>query len=242
MSDKQQTDRLATRRSSRIPPMLVVPVVSAALLALLYAIWLLLDLPPEETILAVARSYFDSYGLVTVYVCAAIEGLLLIGFYFPGSLVFFLGLLLAAGDPARTFQVGALAAFGLYTGYLVNYALGRHGWYRLLVAFGLRDGLERAKQRLNRHGLHAVFMTYWQPNLGSLTSTAAGVLQLAFAKFAVYSAAAVAFWIGFWSTLVYILGKPALTLVGFRFIAIMLATWIVVALIWSRIERRRRNA
>ena len=36
-------------------------------------IWVALDLPPEETIIEIARGYLDRYGIVIVLICARIS-------------------------------------------------------------------------------------------------------------------------------------------------------------------------
>jgi membrane protein DedA with SNARE-associated domain len=215
------------------------PLGLLAFFVVLYAIWILLDLPPEETILRTARDLFERYGVVIVLVSAFLEGLLLIGWYFPGTLVIILGLILAGADLLRLAQVGVLAATGLFAAYVVNFLIGRHGWYRLLLAFGLKEPLENAQRRLTRHGLSAIFMTYWQPNLSSLVSTAAGILQFPFGRFVAYSLPATALWITFWSLLIYFLGRAALSLAGFRFIFIALVVWIVLRLLLYWMKRRR---
>jgi membrane-associated protein len=215
------------------------PLGLLSFFAVLYAVWILLDLPPEETILKTARDLFDRYGVVIVLVSAFLEGLLLIGWYFPGTLVIILGLILAGADLLRLTQVGTLAATGLFAAYLVNFFVGQYGWYRLFLAFGLREPLENAQRRLTKHGLSAIFMTYWQPNLSSVVSTAAGVLQFPVGRFVAYSLPATALWTTFWSLLIYFLGRAALSLAGFRFIFIALVVWIVLRLLLHWMKRRK---
>ena len=215
-----------------------LPLAVLAVFALLYAIWVALDLPPEETIIEIARGYFARYGIVIVLVCAVIEGLLLVGWYFPGTLVIIFALIVAADDVARVAQVAALAGSGLLAAYVVNFLAGKYGWYRLLLAFGLREPLENAQRRLTRHGLSAIFTTYWQANLASVVSTAAGILQFPFRRFFLFSLGAVAFWIAFWSALIVFLGRAALTLAGFRFILVLILIWIVVRLAMRRMAAR----
>ena len=86
-------------------------------------------------------------------------------------------LVLAGPDPARVALVAATAGFGLFCAYVTNFFAGKYGWYRLLLAFGLREPLDNAQKRLTRYGLSAIFTTYWQANLASCISTAAGILQ-----------------------------------------------------------------
>lgn len=218
----------------RVSTLVGLPLAALAVLLSLYALWVWLDLPPEETVIAIARGYFETHGLVTVLVAAFVEGLLLIGWYFPGSLVIIFGLIFAGDDVARVAAVAALAAAGLLAAYVVNFVIGRYGWYRLLIAFGLREPLANAQRRLVRYGLGAIFTTYWQANLSSLVSTAAGILQMPFLRFLACSLAAVAFWITFWSTLIYFLGRAALSLAGFRFILLMILAWLIVRFVWRR--------
>src|SRR3954470_8300437 len=161
------------RRALKI---IAFPLVVLAVFGLLYAIWLALDLPPEETIIASAKSYLDRYGLGIVLICAYLEALLVIGWYFPGTLVIIVAMIVAAADPVRYVETAAIGGLGLYLGQVTNFFAGKYGWYRLLLAFGLREPLENAKQRLTKYGLSAIFTTYWQANLASCISTAAGIL------------------------------------------------------------------
>jgi|SRR4051794_32273916 len=148
------------------------PLAVLAVFGLLYAIWRALDLPPEETLAQIAKSYLDRYGIVIVLISAYLEGLLLIGWYFPGTLVIVLALIFAAPHPSRFALVATVAGAGLVSAYLTNFCAGKYGWYRLLLAFGLREPLENAQRRLTKYGLSAIFTTYWQANLASCTQSA----------------------------------------------------------------------
>src|SRR2546421_9135736 len=146
----------------RILKIIAFPLAVLAVFGLLYAIWLALDLPPEETMIAAAKFYLDRDGVVIVLVSAYLEGLLLIGWYFPGTLVIILALVFAGPDPARTAQVAAVAGTGLFSAYVTNFFAGKYGWYRLLLAFGLSEPLANAQRRLTKYGLSANLPTYLQ--------------------------------------------------------------------------------
>ena len=208
------------------------PLAVLAVFGILYAIWRALDLPPEETLAQIAKTYLDRYGVVIVFVSAYLEGLLLVGWYFPGSLVIVLALILAAGEPARFAAVAATAGAGLLAAYVTNFFAGKYGWYRLLLAFGLREPLDKAQRRLSRYGLSAIFTTYWQANLASCISTAAGILHFPPARFVIYSATAEALWATFWASIIFFLGSAALAFVGFRMILFMIMLWIAGRLIY----------
>jgi membrane protein DedA with SNARE-associated domain len=213
---------------------IALPLAVLAVFLILYAVWVALDLPPEETIIAIAQSYLDRYGAVIVLVSAYLEGVLVIGWYFPGTLVIIFALIAAGPDIPRVAQVAALAGAGLFAAYVTNFFAGKYGWYRVLLAFGLREPLENAQRRLTRYGLSAIFTSYWQANLASVISTAAGILQFSAPRFLVYSLVAEAFWVTFWASLIFFLGRAALSLAGFRMILLMILVWIAVRLIFRK--------
>ena len=218
--------------ANRALRVIAFPLAVLAVFLVLYAVWIALDLPPEETVIDIARGYLDRYGVVIVLVCAYLEGLLLIGWYFPGTLVIIFALIVAGPDVSRVALVAVLAGSGLFAAYVTNFLIGKHGWYRLLLTFGLREPLESAQRRLTRYGLSAIFTSYWQANLASVISTAAGILQFSLARFLAYSLAAEAFWITFWATLIFFLGRSALSLAGFRMILLMILIWIALRLLF----------
>ena len=176
-------------------------------------------------------------------VCAYLEALLVIGWYFPGTLVIIFALIVAATEPVRYAETVLVAGLGLYGGQVTNFFIGKFGWYRLLLAFGLREPLEKAKRRLSKYGLSAIFTTFWQANLASVISTAAGILQIPVGRFVVLALIAQTLWFSFWGALIYWLGPAALSLAGFRMILLLILIWIAARLIWRwRFERRPADA
>ena len=211
-----------------------LPIVFLGVSLSLWAIWKILDLPPRDELIEITRRYFDLYGYWIVFVSAIIEGILLAGSCYPGSLVIFLGVIFAGKNIPEVIWVVTLVTIGLFLAYLFDYALGKYGWYRLLLKFGLREPIENVQARLTKYGLSGIFLSYWQPNLAALTSTAAGILQFPFKKFMLYSAVAVTLWNIFWGALVYFLGEAALTAVGIRFVIVAIVVWITYQLILKR--------
>jgi membrane protein DedA with SNARE-associated domain len=227
---------MSNSTSRHVARLIAIPVIFLLVFGSLYFVWDLLDLPPEDVAIEIARNYFERYGLITVFIGAFIEGLILIGWYFPGAIVILAALLIAGADAWAAAQVLLATMAGLSTAYIVNFLLGKYGWYRLLIAFGLREGLEHAKARLTKYGLSTIFTTYWQMNLASLTSTAAGILHFPAAKFVVISVAACVAWITFWGSMIFFLGQAAAALVSLRVIIAVIAAWIVGRVIYARLR------
>lgn len=204
---------------------IALPLAFLGILLSLVALWKALQLPSEEELIAVARQYFDRYGYGVVFVSALIEGMLLLGLYYPGSFVIFLGVILAGQNIPRVGAVVLVVTLGLLIAYLLNYLLGKYGWYRLFVRFGLRQQIEKAQARLARQGPNIIFVTYWHPNFAALTAAAAGILHLTFIRFLLYSVVAALGWNTFWAALIYWLGEVALELTGIRFAIIVIIAW-----------------
>ncbi|MDP3875074.1 MAG: VTT domain-containing protein [bacterium] len=210
----------------------LLPISVLGIFLLFYLAWRFFALPPEEEILEIARFYFDRYGLAILLVSALIEGTVLIGWYYPGSLIIFLGVILAGKDIPKVAEAVMAITVGLFFAYIINFLLGKYGWYRLLLKFGLREALEDVKKRVTKHGLVAIFMSYWQPNLAALVATSAGILDFSFKKFFIYSLVAATLWNTFWGTLVYFVGEGVLSLVGIRFVLLAIFLWIIYR-IWN---------
>ena len=209
-----------------------LPLSILGVFMLVYIAWRFFGLPPQEELIEIAKTYFDKYGLAILLVSSLIEGTVLVGWYYPGSLVIFLGVILAGKDIEAVVEAVATITVGLFFAYIVNFLLGKYGWYRLLLKFGLKEALEDAKARVTKHGLVAIFMSYWQPNLAALVATSAGILDFSFTKFLVYSLVAAVIWNTFWGVLVYFIGEEALNLVGLRFVFLAIFLWIAYR-IWN---------
>jgi len=198
----------------------------------MFILWRVLNLPPQEALVEVAKTYFDKYGLITVFVSSIIEGLLLAGMYYPGSLVIFLGVIFASPNVLEVVWVVVVVTLGMIISFIINFFLGKYGWYKLLLVFGLKEPIESAQNRLINRGLTGVFWSYIHPNLAAFVSTAAGILHFPFKKFLSYSVIAVVLWNTLWGTLVFFLGENALNLVGFKFVFIAIAIWIIFKLLY----------
>jgi membrane protein DedA with SNARE-associated domain len=218
-----------------------LPVLLLGIVLTLSLFWKILDLPPEDQLIEIARKYFDKYGLIVLLISAIIEGVLLVGWYYPGSLVIFLGVIFAGKNVSLAIETVLIITLGLYLAYLINYILGKYGWYRLLLAFGLSKPLEKAQLRITKYGFSGILLSYWHPNLAAIASTAAGTLQFSWRKFLIYSLISVSIWNIFWGTLVYFLGEASLGIVGLKFVLIAIVGWIIVNLIKQKATKDRNN-
>jgi len=72
-----------------------IPLILLVIYLSMYLIWGILGLPKESELLLIVKDYFSKYGLYIVFISALIEGFFLLGQYFPGGFVIFLGVISA---------------------------------------------------------------------------------------------------------------------------------------------------
>ncbi|RJQ29017.1 hypothetical protein C4565_02710 [Candidatus Parcubacteria bacterium] len=223
--------------------LLSLPLSLLALFLSLNIIWRVFDLPPAEVFAQQVEVWFRSYGLIVLFISAFIEGVLLFGGYFPGVFVIFISIVLSQSIPDAILRV-AVASVGLFLAHVFNYALGKYGWHRLLSRFGLKHSIAQAQENLVAHGALAIFSSYWLPSIGTLTDTAAGILQMPFKKFFVASLLSVIFWDSLVGTIVYIIGPKSLAIASSGGITELIiqfsivAIWIAVLLLLDWKKRR----
>jgi len=212
----------------KVVSLIWLPLFALAAVAMFYAVWMLLDLPPRDDVVELARQYFEKYGLITILIAAIIEGALFVGWYFPGSLVIVVGAVFAGKDLGQLFEVFLATTIGFWIAFTFNFFVGKYGWYKLLTALGFREALEKAQAQLVHYGPRAIFFTYFHPNLAALTATAAGILQMPFRTFALYTIAATLLWDTFWTTAAYFFGEYSIELIGPKFVLPFIALWICI--------------
>ena len=218
--------------------LLSIPLTLMVIYLSMVLLWKLFAFPGPEELVNIVTNYFNRYGLWIVFVSALIEGFLLLGQYFPGGFIIFLGVLSAGNNAIRASTVVLIVSIAFFISYYGNYLLGRYGWYKLFIKFGLKNSLDKAEQRLQKYGFKAIILSYWEPNLASITATAAGVLHLSTRKFLLYSALGIIIWNTLWGILIFNLGKAALQLTGLKYVTIIFLVWIAVIIITELIRKK----
>lgn len=213
-----------------------VPLVVLGILVSLYIAWNIFNLPSKEGLILVAREYFATYGYYFAFASAFVEGLLLVNWYFPGSFIVFLSVIIAGEGGLNIFGVLGVVIIGFFLASVIDYLLGKYGWYRLFLKLGLADSIEKSKEKLEKRGPWIILAMYWHPNFGAVAATASGVLRIPFKKFFIYCLVAIILWDSMWGALVYFLGPKALQLMDIRIGIVLLVIWII----WLFIQTKRR--
>ena len=224
--------------------LLALPLTLLVVSISLRLIWIIFDLPPFEVMLPRIEEWFSIYGLPILFVSAICEGMLLVGAYFPGLFVILVSVLLAT-SPCEAVLAVVVGTSGLIIAHAINYILGKYGWYRLLIKFGLKNPIEESRKKLVSKGPWVIWGSYWLPSMSALTDTAAGIIHMPFRKFILNSIAASFFWNSLAGIIIYTVGDPILYLVGGGNGNNDLVVPLVVVGIWSgvilMIEYRKRR-
>jgi len=162
-----------------------------------------LGLPGIDTLAEIAKGFFERYGLIALYVSAVIESLFMISFYFPGSLVVILAILVSDRSiPA----LGAIVLIGwasVLTATVINYWLGKEGAYRILLKLGSEKSILDMQAWLEKRGRWAIFFSAVHPNLLAITNICMGIARAGLLRTLTLSFISILFWI---PVQVYILG------------------------------------
>jgi membrane protein DedA with SNARE-associated domain len=211
------------------------------IIALLYtALWKFLGWPMGDELINIAKGFFQKYGLWLVFFSSICEGILLAGNYFPGGIVIFFSVVAAGKHIPKATLTVSVVILGFFIAYFINYLLGKYGWHKLLVKFGLKDQLDSAQAKIQKHNFKAIMSSYWFPNLGAVTSTAAGVLNIPAKRFLIESLIGLLIWDAIWGTIVYILGDQALKLItNVKLLLPIGAIWILSILIYEYVKKKR---
>lgn len=210
------------KRAAIFPLVLLVMVVIGDI------IWRSIGLPDVKGTLELIKNLFMDYGYSLVFVSAFVEAFLLIGLYLPGSVALILSATLAGQGVLNIWIVILTIASGMFTAVVINYLLGKYGWYRVLVKFGLKDAIEKMKIRAEVKGIKIIHITYFNPNLASLSATSLGILSINFNKFLTHSLIAFLYWNTIWGLSFYLLGNWIEDYINYKSFIIVIIGFILI--------------
>lgn len=200
-------------------------------------LWFRFSLPSQEQIMDFVRGLYQSYGYLIVLVSGLVEATFMVGMYLPGSTAILLGAVIAKSGVVSLPLIILLGTLGMMLGYSLNYALGKYGWYQLLLKFGMKAPLDQAEEKLAKHGKKALFLGYLAPNGGAFVSTASGIANMPFQKFLLLSVLSQLFWSTLWGVLAYMIGDVFIE-VFFKYAAILVyvlvGIWLVRLIIKNK--------
>jgi membrane protein DedA with SNARE-associated domain len=224
------------KKFTRKKIILTIQVVIVFLIYSLTLIYIRRHIPEAPQLVQRIEGFYGQYGYDMIFLGALLEGTFMVGFYVPGSFIVLLGAVLAKSGIVSFPFVILFGTLGLLLGYIINFMLGRFGWYHIVEGVGLGKSIKSAEDTINKHQKYALFWGYMMPSTASFLSTAAGILRVDFKKFLLQSLLTQLFWSLLWGGLAYVFGMPfvELFLAYFGFLALIgFLLFIVKKLKWK---------
>jgi len=195
---------------------------------------------------------FEQYGLFIIPIMSFFENILILNFYFPGSIVILIAMSLTAGDPARAILTFIFIVVPAMLAHFLNYYIGREinknsnkiiYCLKNIINFFTKTHSEFQKERKNlnlssrnENSAETWFKfasALWHPHLASIICFDSGLSGMEFRKFLKYFLTVGLLWNVFWGFTMYYFGhaiKVESTLLPVAYY-IYLSGWIIIAII-----------
>lgn len=177
-------------------------------IALLFLIYLLtyhiIGLPPVNELIQIIEKGFQEYGLIFLFFGLIIEGLFMVGFYFPGSLVAFIAVLTLGKTYQDIFLIILIGSIAIILVNIFNYMLGKYGYYKILEKFGAKGVIERMKKRFDKNQKRTILLFSSSPNFLAIISIYAGIIKTDLKKYLKFMSICVVFWVSLVSAILFI--------------------------------------
>lgn len=168
-----------------------------------------LNLPNSSIISDFFINKYSEYGLIIIFFAAFLEGLFMLSIYLPGSLVIVLSAFALGFDIKTLFQIGIISLAGFSSVNIINYYLGRYGYYKILLKLGGKSSIDKVQNDFNKHPFKTIFLTSFHPNFLAITMISAGISKSNLLKTLLQSIVSLIFWITLWMSIVYIFFKDS---------------------------------
>lgn len=219
-------------KNKKLYKALAFPLFLLLILISFVAVYRIFNLPTNEELIKIVKIYFERYGYPVLFVSAFIEAIPVINIYYPGSSIILLAAAFSRQGTLNIFLVVLLTSLAFQIAYIINYFIGKHGWYRLFIKLGLGGSLENTREKIEKHGSRWLWLTYFHPNIGALTATTYGILKIPFRRFFITSILAVLCWDIFWGAFCYFGSGIIEGIIKARWLLLSFAfAWIILQII-----------
>lgn len=177
----------------------IFPFTMCFFLLLFSIIYHIFNLPSPLELSHIIERWFNQYGLWLLFFAALVEGLFVIGMYFPGSLSIALAVYTLGKTTLDLFYIGSIAYSAFLIANILNYYLGRYGYYRFLLLINGRNTIDKMQSTMLKHGNWTFFLTGFFPNFIAITSVCAGISKMSIFKTITFQVTSLLFWVTVWT-------------------------------------------
>ena len=220
-----------------------VPFSLAGLFILFIVIYRGIGLPSPSALAQITQELFSQYGVIILLIGAFLEGIFMISFYFPGSFVILLAVVVSDMTPASLLAIGLTSWFGFMLAGFANYLMGKHGYYKALLFLGKKDSVDKMRKWMDHYGNWTIFFTAIHPNYVSISLVCSGIVRDKLLPTMIVAGASLSFWIFIW----ILLATPIIRNVDLKnpnqswYIVIALVLWGIVLILWNKVVPRIRG-
>jgi membrane protein DedA with SNARE-associated domain len=193
----------------------------------------------------------DRWGYLAV---AGVIGVESFGVPAPGQTIMVAAAIYAGAGRLNVVAVAAIAFVAAVLGDNIGYWIGVRGGRRIVHRFGkyvliTPERLERAEKFFARRGNRIVVVARFIDGLRQLNGVIAGITAMPWRTFLIYNAIGAALWVGWWTTISYLLGTHLVEIIeqvhrykwwAIAVVAVAVAAYIVLHV--RHIRRRRARA
>lgn len=152
-----------------------MPLGMCLTLVLVELLWKPLGLPPVDAIVGYLKGAFETYGLWALAISAFVEGVFLVSFYLPGSMVIFSAILFSDRSFGQLSEILAICWVAFMLAAVVNYAIGYFGLYRFFRYLGANRILADTQGWMARYGKLTYALAAFHPNYISMVEVCSGI-------------------------------------------------------------------
>src|SRR5690349_22195475 len=193
----------------------------------------------------------DRWGYLAV---AGVIGVESFGVPAPGQTIMVAAAIYSSWGRLDIFAVAAISFIAAVLGDNVGYWIGVRGGRRAVHRFGkyifiTPARLEKAEEFFARRGNRIIVVARFIDGLRQLNGVIAGITRMPWKTFLIYNAIGAALWVGWWTTVSYLLGANLVTIIEhahrYKWLAIgigVVAVATYVTLHVRHIRRRRARA
>jgi membrane protein DedA with SNARE-associated domain len=193
----------------------------------------------------------DRWGYLAV---AGVIGVESFGVPAPGQTIMVAAAIYAGAGRLNVVAVAAIAFVAAVLGDNIGYWIGVRGGRRIVHRFGkyvliTPERLERAEKFFARRGNRIVVVARFIDGLRQLNGVIAGITAMPWRTFLIYNAIGAALWVGWWTTISYVLGTHLVEIIeqvhrykwwAMAVVAVAVAAYIILHV--RHIRRRRARA
>jgi membrane protein DedA with SNARE-associated domain len=180
-----------------------------------------------DKIINMFEYFLQMYGMPFIFIIAFIESLILLGAYFPGTIIIF-GTIANITDNIKYFLLCMFSAIlGIIAGYLIDYYLGIKAGNKIIKKLKLEKQIKIIKTKIIDNGLFITPIFYYLPGTGSMTSLLFGSMHIGIKKFLSIIIPTVIIWNIIWGSLIYVFGRGLLEFILEYLPFVMMAILII---------------